>query len=319
MTSSAGRKGEVATAQDADVTPEAPTTVRDGPEATSNPAPAGAASSIDRATALEEGAPGVPPNFVFWVLGAVLVLSLGGLLAEHLFSAVGLNPQAAASTTSTTARSAATTAPRPRHQEPSPPVSAQDQSLQAPLAAFMGLSTPRPSPTPSFTLTGVGGNTVSVPTRPPSVVVLTFFDATCNDICPVLASEIRGRGRRPRDAGVPGRVRHGEHGPGCPGRRRCRPGSGRHGSGLTAQLAHGHGPAGRGRRRSGKSLRGVDLARPEHRARGPQRRDGLRGRTRRPALPCDTVRRRELDRVLQPARGERGALGSEGSRHTREG
>ncbi len=191
MTSSAGRKDEVATAQDADVTPEAPTTVPYGPEVTSNSAPAGVASSIDRAAALEKGAPGVPPNFVYWVLGAVLVLSLGGLLAEHLFSAVGLNPQAATSTTSTTARAAATTAPPAPTSGTSPPVSAQEQSLEAPLAAFMGLSTPRPSLTPSFSLTGVGGDTVSVPTRPPSVVVLTFFDATCNDICPVLASEIR--------------------------------------------------------------------------------------------------------------------------------
>jgi cytochrome oxidase Cu insertion factor (SCO1/SenC/PrrC family) len=193
VTSSAGREAEVATAQDADVTAEAPPPVTDDPEATSSRAPAGAASPVDRAAALEKGAPGVPPNFVYWILGAVLVLSLGGLLAEHLLSAVGLNPQAATSTTSTTARArtAVTTVPPAPTPGTSPPVSAPEQSLQAPLAAFMGLSTPRPSPTPSFTLTGVGGNAVSVPARPPSVVVLTFFDATCNDICPVLASEIR--------------------------------------------------------------------------------------------------------------------------------
>ena len=29
-----------------------------------------------------------------------------------------------------------------------------------------------------------------MPTQPPHVVVLTFFDAPCNDICPVLAAEI---------------------------------------------------------------------------------------------------------------------------------
>ena len=29
-----------------------------------------------------------------------------------------------------------------------------------------------------------------MPAQPPRVVVLTFFDAPCNDICPVLASEI---------------------------------------------------------------------------------------------------------------------------------
>ena len=39
-----------------------------------------AAPPIDRAAALAEGAPGIPAKFVYWVLGVVLVLSLGGLL-----------------------------------------------------------------------------------------------------------------------------------------------------------------------------------------------------------------------------------------------
>src|SRR5215472_6380894 len=43
----------------------------------------------DRAAALAEGAPGIPSNFIWWVLGAVLVLSLGGFIGEHLFSAAG--------------------------------------------------------------------------------------------------------------------------------------------------------------------------------------------------------------------------------------
>ncbi len=49
-------------------------------------------SPVDREAALAQGAPGIPPNFVFWLLGAVLVLSLGGLVGEHLFSSSGLNP-----------------------------------------------------------------------------------------------------------------------------------------------------------------------------------------------------------------------------------
>ena len=55
----------------------------------SRPSPA---PPVDRAAALAEGAPGIPPNFVFWVLGFALVASLGGLLAEHVFSSAGLNP-----------------------------------------------------------------------------------------------------------------------------------------------------------------------------------------------------------------------------------
>ncbi len=132
-----------------------------------------------RAAALRAGAPGIPAKFVFWVLGTALVLSLGGLLGEHLFSAAGLNPSP------TPAKSPTTTAPL---RSPSPP--AADRSLDAPLPAFMGLSQPRPRPAPPFTLTDQAGQPSSVPAQPASVVVLTFFNAPCNDICPVLAAEI---------------------------------------------------------------------------------------------------------------------------------
>lgn len=196
MKPSVGHEGDAAAAADADtdaMTQQVTAAPDDHqPRPAADDAPVGAAP-IDRAAALEEGAPGIPSNFVYWVLGAVLVLSVGGLLAEHLISAIGLNPSPTASSSTSTTASAS----RPKTASPAPaagpgaPTPAQDQSLQAPLPAFMGVSTLRPSAAPSFTLTGVGGNPVSVPARPPSVVVLTFFDATCNDICPVLAAEIR--------------------------------------------------------------------------------------------------------------------------------
>jgi protein SCO1/2 len=144
---------------------------------------------IDRAAALEEGAPGIPPNFIFWVLGAILVLSVGGLLAEHLFSAAGLNPSPTASPTSTPQSTPLTTAPPGAGTA----ISAPDRSLHASLAAFMGLSTLHRAVAPGFDLTAANGDpvAVSMPARPPRVVVLTFFDAPCNDICPVLAAELR--------------------------------------------------------------------------------------------------------------------------------
>jgi cytochrome oxidase Cu insertion factor (SCO1/SenC/PrrC family) len=143
---------------------------------------------LDRAAALEEGPPGIPPNFIFWVLGSILVLSVGGLLAEHLFSSAGLNPTpSTAPTTSTPALvQPATAVPGSGRATPAP-----DRSLQAPLAAFMGLTALRGAPAPAFNLTAANGAPVSMPMRPSSVVVLTFFDAPCNDICPVLASELR--------------------------------------------------------------------------------------------------------------------------------
>lgn len=137
--------------------------------------------ALDRAAALAEGAPGIPANFIFWALGIVLVLSLGGLLGEHLFSAAGLNPTPTpAATPTTTVR-----------ETPAPtPIPANDRSLKAPLAAFMGLTSSRSGPAPAFMLTSQTGQPVPLPVQPPRVVVLTFFDATCNDICPVLASEV---------------------------------------------------------------------------------------------------------------------------------
>jgi cytochrome oxidase Cu insertion factor (SCO1/SenC/PrrC family) len=139
-----------------------------------------AAAPLDRAAALAQGAPGIPAKFGFWVLAAVLVLSLGGLLGEHLFSSAGLNP-------------VPTTTPKPPVQvdpalipQAPPPV----RSVGAPLPSFMGLRVIKGHVAPAFTLFDQHGKTTSVPAPAPTVVVLTFFDATCNDICPVLADEI---------------------------------------------------------------------------------------------------------------------------------
>lgn len=139
-------------------------------------------ASIDRKAALAEGAPRVPANFIWWLLGAVLVLSLGGLIAEHLVSAAGLNP----TPTTTTIPSATRVAPK---DTPAPPP--ENQTLGAALPSFMGLTTPSPRPAPGFTLTDQNGQPVTVPSNAGHVVVLTFFDAPCNDICPVLAAEIK--------------------------------------------------------------------------------------------------------------------------------
>lgn len=135
---------------------------------------------VDRAAALAEGAPGIPTKFVFWSLGVVLVVALGGLIGEHLFSSAGLNP-------------VATTVPRPVAPTPAPaaPAPVPDRSINASLEEFMGLSTPVPHPAPRFNLTDQAGQVVSLPVQPARVVVLTFFNAQCNDICPVVGAEIQ--------------------------------------------------------------------------------------------------------------------------------
>jgi cytochrome oxidase Cu insertion factor (SCO1/SenC/PrrC family) len=153
------------------------------PAAESERADLARSPSVDRSAALAEGAPGIPARFVWWVLGAALVLSLGGFLGERLFSSAGLNP---APTTTTTAPNPVQTAPP---DTPAPPAPAR--ALDAPLASFMGLSTPSPRLVTPFALTDQNGQTVTVPIPSPRVVVLTFFNAPCNDICPVLAAELQ--------------------------------------------------------------------------------------------------------------------------------
>lgn len=154
-----------------------------GPETGDPKGPGTEPEGVDRSAALARGAPGIPANFVWWVLGAALVLALGGLLGEHLFSSAGLNP------TATTTPAAVTPRVRPP-AVPTPSPQGADSSLSAPLPAFMVLTTLTPHPAPSFTLTDQTGQPISVPQQPPHVVVISFFDSPCDDICPVLAQEI---------------------------------------------------------------------------------------------------------------------------------
>ena len=126
------------------------------------------------------GSAGHPGQLRLPGVGGCLGVSLGGGLGEHLFSAAGLNPTPTTVPTPTTAV----------RETPAPtPVSGVDRSLEAPLAAFMGITGSRSHPAPAFTLTDQMGQPVSLPLHPPRVVVLSF-DANCNDVCPILASEI---------------------------------------------------------------------------------------------------------------------------------
>jgi cytochrome oxidase Cu insertion factor (SCO1/SenC/PrrC family) len=141
---------------------------------------------VDRAAALAAGPPGLPPKFVYWVLGAAAVLSLGGLVGEHLFSSAGLNPVASAP--GAKPKSTTTTVPS---LQPAPLTTSNAQPVSASLRSLMSLTRLTPTPAPPFSLIDQGGQTTSMPVQPPEAVVLTFFDGPCNDICPVLAAEIR--------------------------------------------------------------------------------------------------------------------------------
>jgi protein SCO1/2 len=71
----------------------------------------------------------------------------------------------------------------------SPPASA-DPQLPASVSALMGLDRTSPTGAPGFSLTDQAGRAVSLAALRDKSVVLSFFDATCDDICPVLAAEL---------------------------------------------------------------------------------------------------------------------------------
>jgi protein SCO1/2 len=54
----------------------------------------------------------------------------------------------------------------------------------------MGLVALKPAPSPAIALTGAGGAPGDRSAYSGRVVVITFFDSTCDDICPVLGAEI---------------------------------------------------------------------------------------------------------------------------------
>jgi len=148
----------------------------DSGSATSDPP-----TPVDRAAALAEGAPRMPRRYIYLMLGVVVFLGIGGSVLEHDLTSAGLNP--------TSSRAV----PQISTSTPPPPttLAGGDGSLHASLPAFMGLIRLAPHPAPKFTLTDQHGRTISLASQRGKVVVLTFFGGRCDDICPVLGSEIR--------------------------------------------------------------------------------------------------------------------------------
>jgi protein SCO1/2 len=139
---------------------------------------AGGRPVVDRAAAFAGNAPPIPRKFVYWIVAGFAVLGLGGLGLEHLFSAAGLNPAPATHPTTTT-----TTAARPT------PLPA-GQQISTSLASFMDVSRVPATSAPPIDLIDQSGQPYSLPTPSTKATVLTFFDGSCDDICPVLAAEI---------------------------------------------------------------------------------------------------------------------------------
>jgi cytochrome oxidase Cu insertion factor (SCO1/SenC/PrrC family) len=154
---------------------------------TEPPSATPALSEDERAAAFRRAEPKVPRNFALIVLGVFAVLGLGGVLGEHLLSSVGLNPGSTTSSASTVPRpvTAGTAVVAP----PAPPSAAQE--VGATLPAFMGITDMKRAPAPTFTLVDQSGKVVSLADQRGDVVVVTFFDSPCQDICSVMSAELR--------------------------------------------------------------------------------------------------------------------------------
>ncbi|HXQ62615.1 MAG TPA: SCO family protein [Acidimicrobiales bacterium] len=147
---------------------------------TEQPPTSSSLSEAERAAAFRRTEPKVPRNFVLIVAAAFAVLALGGVLGERLLSSVGLNPASTIATTTTAV---------PRAIAP-PATAPLTPQVGASLSRFMGITRLTGRPAPALSLTDQTGHTVSLGDQRGDVVVLTFFDSRCQDICPVLSDEL---------------------------------------------------------------------------------------------------------------------------------
>lgn len=127
-------------------------------------------------------APGVPRRLIVIVLALFVLAGVGGGIADNYLNAHTVNPGATSNTsTSLATTNLGATAVAPRR-------------LDQGFPALMGLVALHKS-APPFQLTNQTGAPVSLSSLRGKAVVLSFFDPSCNDICPVLAAELRAADR----------------------------------------------------------------------------------------------------------------------------
>jgi cytochrome oxidase Cu insertion factor (SCO1/SenC/PrrC family) len=137
---------------------------------------AAANASSTRSIALGTKQVRVPRKFIIWSIVAVLVLGFGGEVAQHFFETYGKAPKA--------------TVPTSPVIKGTPPSTLRTPTLIS-LQVFMGLKDIGTAVAPTFSLTNQLGHPWSLKSARGKVVVLAFYNSICNDICPVLGTEIR--------------------------------------------------------------------------------------------------------------------------------
>jgi cytochrome oxidase Cu insertion factor (SCO1/SenC/PrrC family) len=117
----------------------------------------------------------IPTKFIAWTVAAILVLGLGGQVAQHFFQTYG--KRSPPKTTTSILQGTPTTNPNL-------------PSLIS-LQVFMGLKDIGYEVAPAITLHTQNHRQWRLSAHKGRVVVLAFYNSICNDICPVLGAEIR--------------------------------------------------------------------------------------------------------------------------------
>ena len=136
---------------------------------------------VDRAAALRAGSTPIPRKFFMWVIIGFAVLGIGGLVAERLVGNSGVE---------TVISTPVTTLPGTGNSAPPTPQTPTGPSVPASPAAVIGLQHLTGGAAPAIDLHTQAGVPWTLADARGRVVVLSFFNAECNDICPVLAAEI---------------------------------------------------------------------------------------------------------------------------------
>jgi cytochrome oxidase Cu insertion factor (SCO1/SenC/PrrC family) len=170
-------------------TPAGPETTPETAQASQAPATTGehGAGRPDRATAFAAGPSKMPRNVVVIFLVSLAVLGLGGVALDHFF------PGPVGTSTNTTLPGSY---PPPLQSTPAGAQGAaagpspESPQLPASQSALMGLERLNATAAPGFSLADQHGRLLSLSSLRGKVVVLSFFDAACDDICRVLEKEL---------------------------------------------------------------------------------------------------------------------------------
>lgn len=150
----------------------------------------GVLSEEERAAYFSNPPPKMSNATIGWIVLGCVVLSLAGVIVDHFVSIPG---------PTVNMPSVAPPTPGGHSYRPLRPISST-------LSAMMGLERERGVAAPSFTLDSQSGTVVALSSFRHKAVLLTFFDSRCDDICPVLARELRVADGLLRARGLLGRV-----------------------------------------------------------------------------------------------------------------